>query len=398
MTISTLSDRTWLVAHGVVALALAAQACVPRPPIEPLPTDGGPGDTETIDLAAFVKDEPILAGRWYTYDVDAGHLLLPHDRSYVLRVLAGADDVQYIGMRPVTYYDPDTANSGRFTLAFATHDGQTWSAERELLASANIKTDGPVCLNVLDEAEVPCAGDWHVQLRPFPFLVREQTAIVVTNPGIFVGAGTTMAHVEGAGTLGALPDPAALPVLSDADAPGWDTLEFDKAQYSPNLPRIGMALGDRWAGPGFTAKHDAYILQSGRRRVVKLGLAPTTEGAPADGLEITWQAGETNTDSTLHLPTWSAVETTHIPAPALGDTAFLSFAAAEDDLVLTSPTGSTVLNPPNERTWDIAVLHHADGLRLMLSPQTAVFNATHAAMGTADDLEAVTLPLYAGES
>jgi hypothetical protein len=368
---------------AVVLLPLSLLALVACAPARPDRDAGSVGDRRgPIDFLKFVQDRPAVGGDWYQYNEEAGHVLTPFEHVYVTRT-AGCGDACYAALRVVTYYDSQTAESGRFTLRYRTWDG-AWSDESEWVSSKNIKSEGPVCFDFVATNEVDCAlGGWQVQLRAYSFLAREGP-IVVNRPGLFVhsfdgfpNAGDVrVATLVDRSTLDALPDPTGIVELDDRPPSTWTSTAWDLTAFAPNLPQAGMILGDRAFGEGFVATGDALLLENAQRRLSRFVIAPVTEGAVDDGVVVTHAGLDLDLADNTVAREWPDAQDVTVDAPALGEMTLLSFEEAE--LVVTPDAEATLPHvPPRESGWDLALVRvTADHLRVVLSPGSALYNAT----------------------
>lgn len=379
-------DLGFLVRLTSLALGILVLSGCPRPPVDG-PLDGG---TEAgrlaVNFLAFAQDRPAVGGDWYLYQEEAGHLLEPFDHVYVVK--SGPEGTPNFGaLRLVSYYDPDNAESGRFTVRTAEWGGTTWNATESILLQKNIKSDGPACLDLHGPSlETNCADDsWQVVLRAYPFLAREGP-IVVTRPGVFVrsvagvpDAGRArIATLDNTTTLDGLPDPATIDELNDAVPEEWGPPSYDLGNFAPNLPLAGMAIGPRFVDDEFGAREDVFFLVNAVRHMIRFQVRPNVDGVPEPGLRFTWSNDEVDLDDNTIAEKPSDRLMVDIPIPEVGETIFLSFEAP--DLVMDDEFLSDAQLPhfpPNERRWDLALTQPTDGdVRLVLSPSAAVYNAS----------------------
>lgn len=372
-----------------VVVTSGALACIPVPPA----SDAGPGGPRSapIDFLSFVHDRPAIGGDWYDYDEAGGHLIEPLPRVYLVQ--EGLEpDARYLALRVASYYDPNTAESGRFTLAYRRYTGG-WSAEEEWLTPRNVKDDGPLCVDLFAKAERDCASDaWQLQLRAARWLALEGP-IVVARPTLRVrsahglsAAGDVLVATLQRETLASLPAPA-LAVLDDGPQPSWTDTDWDRTRYAVDLPERGMAIGARFVGDGFTATGDVWFLLNARRSLVRFQVRPTTEGAPEEGLTLSFSRATVDiADDTVPLEVAAPVER-HVELPAAGERRYLSF---EEDALVVEHAGA-LHEVPEENQWDLALVRADDGaVRVLLSAGAAVYNAS--ARDGATTLEDAALP------
>lgn len=375
-----------LVRFTSLALGLLALAGCPRPPVDG-PLDGGTQEGRlSVNFLAFAQDRPAVGGDWYLYQEEAGHLLEPFDHVYVVKS-GPAGTPSFGAVRLVSYYDPDNAESGRFTVRTARWDGNSWTSTDAILLQKNIKSDGAACLDLQGQTlEVNCADDgWQVVLRAYPFLAREGP-IVVTRPGLFVrsvagvpDAGRAkIATLDGTTSLDSLPDPTTIAELDDEAPEEWGPPSYDLGRYAPNLPLAGMAIGPRFVDAEFGAREDVFFLVNAVRHMIRFQVRPNVDGVPEPGLRFTWSNDEVDLDDNTISDKPSDRLMADIPIPDVGETIFLSFEAPDlvmDDAFLSD--AQLPHFPPNERRWDLALTQPAEGdVRLVLSPSAAVYNAS----------------------
>ncbi len=362
----------------VVVVLGGALACVPTPPSD----DAGPGEARTgpIDFLRMVHDRPAVGGDWYDYDEAGGHIIAPLPQVYVLR--EGHDEgARYAALRVVSYYDPDTADSGRFTIALRAYDGAAWLPETEWLTSRSVKDGGPLCLDLFSKSEPDCASAlWQVQLRATRWLALEGP-IVVARPSLQVrsahglaGAGdVVIATLAERPSLSGLPQPTSIEDLDDGRQSSWSSSEWDRARYAPDLPERGMAVGARFVDDGFVGNGDVWALLNARRSLVRFQVRPASDGDPDAGLVFTFNKVAVDiSDDTIPLEV-PASRDVSVPVPGVGARTYLSFEA--DDLV--TEAGAGLHDVPAENQWDLAVVRADDGVvRLVVSAGAAVYNLT----------------------
>jgi hypothetical protein len=366
----------------VLCGALCALAACERPPI--LPTDKGPVDEGRygpVDFPSFLQDRPAVGGDWYLYDEEAGHLLTPFEQAYVLREGTGPA-TRYAAVRIYTYYDPNTADSGTFTIGYATFDDTGgWSDESEWFTAHDIKRDGPICLDLFTESDVACTtSSWQAQFRIYPFMALEGP-IVVARPGLFVrsaeGQDRGDVHVATVFNpdLTALPDPRDIADFEDTVAPDWDFVSWDTGRFAVNLPQAGMALGSRAFGGGFTSTGDILFLATPRRQIVRMTLSPTVDGERDSGFDVTFSAVDIDLSDNTIPDAFPPAVTSHVSTLAGG---YLKF-DSDEGVIERIETSDAV--PPHlpelENRWDLElVITDAGNLRLLVSPGGAIYNAT----------------------
>lgn len=391
----------------LVALVFAplAAAC-------PLTSGGGGGGGGTgkeerigpIDFMRFVQDQPAVGGDWYAYDEEGGHVLTPLAHAYVIRE-GSEETARYAALRIVSYYDPDTAESGRFTVSTSTWAG-AWSDEEPWVTRKNVKTDGPVCLDLFARLERPCEGDaWQVMLRAYRFLAREGP-IVVNQPGLFVRSAVGLpeagdvkvATLTDRSTLSGLPNPTTLDEHRDAPPTSWESIEWSRDAFASDLPLAGMALGERFVDEGFVGRDDRYLLLNAPRSLVRFEVRPKVDGDVESGLSFTFTKVKLEIgDNTIPKAVPPAHEVS-VAMPPLGQTTFLSF--EEDALVLSGAALDGTALPhlvPVESRWDLALRRTFDGRALLLlSPGAALYNATALAPEPPASLEETLPPTLEG--
>lgn len=416
------------VAAFAICQTFFVSAC-PRPPVEPVePADAGidadaGANNSPVDLSLFTQDEFAIGGDWYTYD-PTDHALTPRTQSYVLRIKAPASDVPvgiaaedtYLSFRPLSYYDPDTASSGRMTMQWSRFVDGVWQPLPDWQSSQNLKdaADKSICFNAQTQTETACTStEWHLMLRLYPLLVRDGP-LVIFETGIFLpqtgpqAAVTTIATVFDAEHPEGLPDPTTIPDLADAVPQNWESTDWILSSYAGNLPLQGMALGTRIS----SLEPDVLFLMTGRQKIYKLTVTQeNTQDAPTDAVEEPAQDAETNRQ--LHIR-WAegAFSLADNTVSTFLEPQEVSISLAQPDSVRTAPTESRVFwlslsktdlilerndipaasaeavlhtqdMPPSEKTWDLAVVIPPDTIdgtpmpiQIRLSPSTALFNAT----------------------
>lgn len=372
----------------VAIVAAFLLAGCPRPPVDAL--DAGPADGGGFTLEALIQDDPAIGGDWYLYTPE-NHTVASRDQVYLLRDNT-AQPARYVVFRVVSYYDEDTAESGRFTLAFSDWSAG-WQAEQTWRASRLLGQDNPLCLDAFTRTEVDCAGtSWHLMMRSYSLMVSEGPLIV--GEGAFyvpsVVAQPTLQRVSvatvlGTQTLSAAPDPATVPELSDGPPPDWNRLDWNLAAWAPQLPRAGMVLGTRFVAEGFHALPDVYILLNVRKQLIKFTLAPVTDGQPAAGLHVRWAVSAL--DLTTRGPTtWGAIRELDVPLPAsAGARTWLNLDSAEV-ILTTAPELASVTPylPLKERLWDLSVMTGADGTPMIASSPSVALGNLGVLLGRSD--------------
>jgi|GEM_PF-6622 len=362
----------------VVAAALAGCA-----PLAVESTDAGPGE----HTRRFHQDAPALGGGWYEYD-STTHVLTPKAESYVLRIQT-PQGVRHTAFRPESYYDPETAESGRFTLQTSIHNGD-WAAPRQLITSRSIRGGDPLCLDVLAREERDCAStNWHLQLRVQPKMVPEGP-LVVAEPGFFVRSvpgmteeqHTTLATVSGVTNLEQLPDPSTLQDLTDRAPAAWGALDWDRTHFAANTPEAGMTLG---ALMRRTGKSDAFVLLDGRRFLVRFQV-----DVAADGAQATVRWSRSSAVVTSELVEFGPLQEVVVALPAQ-PRGQLHLAFRAPTLLVTDLSHNPLHVPPNQGDWDLSVMRSDDGqLHTFLSSACAVANATADSEGAVTVVDAVT--------
>lgn len=326
-----------------------------------------------------MHDRPAVGGDWYEYDEDGGHLIAPYPHVYVVR--DGAEDAaRYVAVRIVSYYDPATADSGRFTLAYRVYDGG-WASEQEWTTPKNVKEEGALCLDLFTKSERDCGTDlWQLKLHATRWLALEGP-IVVARPtlgfrsalDVATAGDVRVATLDGRDSLAGLPSPSSISVLADGPQTSWTDTEWDRASYAVDLPERGMAVGARFVAAGFTTNDDVWLLQNARRSLVRFQVRPVTEGDLAAGLTFTYNKVTVDLlDDTAPAEVPESREVT-VDVPGAGERTYVSF---EEDELVVDVTGA-FHEVPAENTWDLALLRSNDGaLRVLLSPGAAAYNAT----------------------
>ena len=371
-----------------VAVAGVSAACV-RPPVgPPPPPPPAQGRIGPLAFETFVQDRPAIAGKWYDYNVD-GHTLDPKPQAWVLSDHS-TGVARYAAFRIASIYEPDTGDSGLFTLEIARFDAASsaWSPLQTFTASRNVtKTETPACVDLFGGAsataavDVDCAGDaWQVRCETFQYF-SPLAGITVADPGLFVRSvdGTDafgsvkIARVDDVTSLdavaAAVPDPAALPALDDAAPAAWDaaSTEWDYAKLGADLPRAGMAIGDRFGSD------DVWFMMTTRYDVVRF----SAQAANA-GIAFTWTSlPVTFADGSL-ADAFPATATHEVPFPAIGAATYLTFKSADLAVAADDTAGATFpYARPKTTKWDLAIERVADGdVRILVSPSAAVLNAT----------------------
>lgn len=353
------------------------------------PSGGPGGKTPTGDgilgplaLETFHQDRYAIGGKWFQYSPD-GHVLTPYPDSYILR-LGDEDPPRYVGLRVISYYDSSTSDSGLFTLGFAYWDGSAWGPEIEWVSPRNVKSTGPLCVDVLAREERDCAGDdWHLNLRTFSSL-STLSRIVVNNAGLFLrshpGTNEGQVHVAklaGKETLSGLPNPSSIRDLEDVPRTSWQGSDWDFSRFAANVPEAGLLLGRRFVDEGFVGRDDVYFLVNGRFTLARFQVKPKVDGDPSEGLVFTVSTTpiDRNDDS---ISTDVDVRTIEVAAPAVGEVVYLSF-DSEDLLANPARVGDARWPhaAPANLFWDLALERLDDGaLRFVISPASGVLNGT----------------------
>lgn len=361
--------------HGLSAPLLslfALCACAP---------DAGAPDAGSapVDLLAFATDTPAVGDRWYAYD-GATHVLTAKAERYVVREGEGAD-ARHAAIAIVSYYDRDTAESGRFTVEHARFDGGAWTPALEHVASRNVKSDGPVCLDLFASAssvEVSCDdGGWQVKLLTAPFLVVEGP-LTVQSPAVRFrdgGVPVRVATLPGDG-LAALPEPTSLPELEDRPPEGWTTPEWDRGRLARDLPRAGRLLGARYLDDELRGRGDVYFLASTSRALTRVSFAPEREGDASGGVVVTYATAPLDF-TTASVGSFSERREQLVTVDD-GESVLLRF-DIDGELVASSNDASA--SAPG--AWDLALSRDDDRLpSFALSSAAALFN--HTASGGED--------------
>jgi hypothetical protein len=356
-------------------------ACTTDTPEEELPEGAFAFDTTTL-----LTDAPAVGASWYDYDFDI-HVVRPAARSYVVRTGDGPE-VRFAAFKVDGYYDEDTAVSGNFTLSFSTWDGASWSSAVPYRASKNVRTEGPVCLDVFTRVESDCAGsDWHVDLRVVPLFVPE-AGIVVGNPSIGVrsiaghapGGDVLVATVSGVADLTALPAPDTIALLDDQNPTTFSSTTWDRGRFASNLPLAGMALGTRLKDGQTSENGDVFFMLTPRQELIRF-----TATFSDDQSSVAIAMGHAAFDAELQvfLP-FSETTTSTLTLPAEGR---VTFARLDKDALLPFGDDDDLLAiqaPPDEREWDLAFARTGDVVRALVSPACAITN--HTAAGGEDAL------------
>lgn len=377
---------------AIVAIVVSSLACE-RPPIGAPDEPPPPGRVGPIALETFTQDRPAIAGKWFEYDPD-GHTLTPKDEAWVLRASTG----EHAAFRITDIYESDAAESGLFTFGVSTFDAAsaTWSAEAEWVTPRNIKTTGQMCVDLFAQTELACDDDvaWHLRLALFQYF-SPLAGIAVAEPGVFVHDGFALvARVDGMADLAALaaavPDPAALEELDDQNATSWQSTDWAFDKLAPNLPRAGMAIGQRFGDArqaDDAGEADVYWMMTARFDLVRFSVQLGDGDADGDGdvVDVTFSSVEADREDWTAPDTMPEPTSVTVPVPAAGDGTWLTFTTPDlllepDNLVDTSWPHA----PPKTNRFDLAVEHAPDGaVRILVSPGAAVLNATQLGL---DDL------------
>ena len=380
-----------LVSAVALGTCLAAGAC-DRPPVDP---DGGQtvgdGRIGPIAFSRFAQDRPVIGGDWYLYDEEGGHSLTPFDQVYLIRDLS-EETPRYGAVRLLSYYDPNTADSGVFSWSARVYEGQTWTAQRDFLASKNIKSDGPLCFDFFAGPadargqEVSCDGaDWQIMFKTYRFLVTTGP-IVVARPGLFLRQAPrvqglvpiTAATIEGAGGLDDLGDPTVIEDLQAGPPAGWTTPRYDLSKYAPNLPTAGRVLGARFVTDSFFATGDVFFLLNATGGLVRFTVSPTVDGDASAGLSFSWGVQEVNREDATIADATVEMSSAQLPMPGDGEMVFIDFDAP--DLRLDRDVLDEAAPPdrvPLESIWELAAVGTDDGrVELLVSPGSALYNAS----------------------
>lgn len=356
----------------------------PRPPVGPPPPP--PLDEDRVAplaVEACIQDRPAISGKWYDYNPD-GHTLTPKPQAWIVRD-PSTDPARFAALRIVSVYEPDAAESGRFTFGMASWDGAAWSVEEEWLTPRNMK-DEDLCLDVFARAELPCSdATWQLRLAEFQYL-SPLSGFSAQNLGLFVRgwAGRAdlgdvrLARRDDVTALDALPDPTTLAELADASAEDWITTDWPFEQLAPDLPELGMALGRRFVDDGFVGRDDVYFMLATRMDVVRFTVRPITDGEPDAGLRISFATIQVEFDDMSmprDIPEPSEVD---VAMPAPGAITWLTF--REPTLLSPIDDVADAVYPfirPKSSRFDVALERLPDGTaRLLLSPGTCVINAS----------------------
>lgn len=367
-----------------LSFVIAASACAPD--AESLDDEGAP-----LDLLAFATDAPAVGDRWYEYD-GATHVLTPKAERYVVR--EGADEAaRFAAVAIVSYYDRDTAESGRFTVEHARFDGAAWTAPAEHVTSRNVKSDGPVCLDLFASAstiEVSCDDDggWQVKLLTAPFLVLEGP-LTVQSPAVRFrerGAPVVVATLAGEG-LADLPDPSSLRELEDRPPSGWTTPEWDRSRLAPDLPRAGRLLGARFLDEELRGRGDVYFLAGTSRALARVTFAPEHEGDSSGGVIVRYAVAPLDfTDGSAGA---FADADEQVVTLADGQVRLLRFDVDDGLAVVPNDPGRTAAG-----AWDLALSRDEDGLpSFALSSAAALLNHTAASGEDASAFDDAMPPL-----
>lgn len=349
------------------------------PPPPPLDEDR----VAPLAVEVCIQDRPAISGKWYDYNPD-GHTLSPKAHAWIVRDGA-TDPARYAALRIVSVYEPDAAESGRFTFGMATWDGAAWSAEDEWLTPRNMK-DEDLCLDMFARTEVACTeATWQIRLGEFQYL-SPLSGFSAQNLGVFthswagrddLGA-VRIARIDDVSALDVLPDPSTLAELSDAPALSWESTDWPFAELATDLPEAGMALGRRFVDEGFVGRDDVYFLLATRLDVVRFTVRPVTDGTPDDGLHISYAVVQVEFEDMSMPKAIPDPAEVVVPVPAAGELTWITF----KEPTLLSPADDVAgsvyphLRPKSSR-FDLAVERLPDStVRLLLSPGACVINAT----------------------
>lgn len=357
------------------------------PEPEPLP-DGA----FVLDASAFVRDQPAVGADWYNYDGNT-HAVTPKEQSYIVRQVVEGQ-ARYAAFRVVSYYDSETAESGRFSLESSVYDG-SWGAPDAWKVGQNIRHDGAACVDLFARQDVDCSGTrWHVQFRVFPLLIPE-ASLVVGNPGIFVRSVDGFASLEtihvathGETDLAALPEPGALETIAAAEQ-GWHDVAWNRNHFATNLPHQGMALGSKLSTAQSSDIGDVVFLLTPSQALVRMVAHIDAEAGVVD-IEHAVAAFDLET---VHYFPFAEKVTSTLALPAAGEMTYLAFdTGALSEVQAASPVQSQ-LTPPFEKDWAVAMENTASSIRLVLSPSSAIYNATAEGAADASAFDDVMPPL-----
>lgn len=336
-----------------------------------------------LAVGVCIQDRPAISGKWYDYNPD-GHTLTPKPQAWILRD-ASTDPARYAALRIASVYEPDAAESGRFTFGMASWDGAAWSIEDQWLTPRNMK-DEDLCLDVFARTEVACTDtSWHLRLAEFQYL-SPLSGFSAQNLGVFTRSwagrddlGTVrIARIDDVSALDALPDPATLTELVDAPAATWETTDWPFTELATDLPEAGMAMGRRFVDDGFIGRDDVYFLLATRLDVVRFTVRPVTDGAPDDGLRIAFATIQVEFEDMSMPKAIPAPTEVDVAMPAPGAITWLTF--KEPALVSPADDVADAVYPyvrPKSSRFDVAIERLLDGtVRLLLSPGACVINAT----------------------
>lgn len=389
-----------------VPLALALAAC-PRPPLGPPNVEPpGAGRVGPLALEAFTQDRPAIAGKWFDYEPE-GHALTPKEQAWIVRDVSdsGIDGaVRYAAFRIASIYEPDSADSGRFTLTVALHDGTAWGAEQEWLTPRNVKSTGQLCVSLFEQSELPCgeADAWQLRLAVFQYF-SPLAGIAVAEPGVFLhSARTSAARIDDVTTLASLPEPATLAELADGPPAGWQSTDWAFTALAPDLPEAGMAIGARFVDvtpEGVVGRDDVYWLLASRFDLVRFTVrpAPAAQDGAGDALRFTFATVEADREDWSVPQAQPEPRTVDVAVPASGSGTWLSFATS-DLLLADEHLADTTWPhaPPKTTRFDIAIESIATAqagvgeLRLLVSPAACIHNATQ--LGLNDNVPPVSTP------
>ncbi|MCP4500579.1 MAG: hypothetical protein GY822_11520 [Deltaproteobacteria bacterium] len=330
-------------------------------------------DDAALDFLSFSQDIPALGGDWYEYREEQGHLLEPYPRAYIVR---NDDDDETFAFHILSYYDTNTAESGRFSLQTRVFSQGSWQGEQTLVASKNIKSEGPVCFKsesagarVVEES---CDGDqWMLMFRVIPFAAPEGP-IVVARPAAFVRSFTNddaaghvfLATLDGQEDLSNLPSPLTLSA-EDPDA----ACAF--SEFAISIPQCGRALADF----NVDTASKVHLFLNAQRELYRVMWEPVGETALQFSVASLAFSLE---DNRLEIPLQlGSVSTFEIEVPAADAFAFVQL-SAEDGL----PSEARLLgiSPPHalpdERAWDLMLFRPLQGLPISatLSSSSLAFN------------------------
>lgn len=391
---STMVRRTG--AAGLLLTGLALGACTPPP----VGGDGGPAGNQQLLWTGYAIDTPAIGANWYAYDT-VTHYLTAEPRVYVLRDTAG-DAPRYAALRVETYYDPDTAESGTFTLDLSTWQDGAWSAA-ERLRTPNVKNE-TTCLDVFTRATTACSGsDWQVRMGNFKSLkVIKTQAFIITDAGINVRARASVvetgevhvARLDDRDSLDGLPDPQTIDDVDQTEvAPlGWDRSTgghgrlWQHGAYAPNWSTPGLTIGTQLAGDAPLADHVLFGY-AGRDVLFRFTLSPTDGGIALEGAASAVEGN--NAAKLAYGETFTATLT-----PGMDQPAFYKLTADGVQALAASDTAdATWLDVPDVDTWSFAVDTTSSGaVRVFTSQALGLFDATAAGGPDAAGIAEATPP------